>query len=52
VVSVRIFHGSEPVSHTLRYSADTYGNGKTKELGDLCKALMAYSDSAKAYFAG
>ena len=50
VVSVRIFAGETPVSCTLQYSADTYGNNKTGALLDLCKALFAYSDSAKAYF--
>ncbi len=51
VVSVRIYAGNTPVSATLQYSPDTYGNGKTGTLLDLCKALFAYSDSAKAYFA-
>ncbi len=50
VVSVRIYHGDAPVSPTLQYSADTYGNNKKDALLDLCKALIAYSDSAKAYF--
>ena len=52
VVSVRIYDGSTPVSCTLQYSADTYGNNKTGSLLTLCKALFAYSDSAKAYFIG
>ena len=51
VVSVQIFDGEIPVSATLQYSPDTYGNNKTGTLLDLCKALFAYSDSAKAYFA-
>ena len=50
VVSVQIFADDTPVSPTLQYSADTYGNNKTGALLDLCKALFAYSDSAKAYF--
>ncbi len=50
VVSVQIYAGDTPVSCTLRYSADTYGNNKTGTLLELCKALFAYSDSAKAYF--
>ncbi|MBR6825950.1 MAG: hypothetical protein IKM59_05310 [Oscillospiraceae bacterium] len=50
VVSVQIYAGDTPVSCTLRYSADTYGNNKTGKLLELCKALFAYSDSAKAYF--
>jgi len=51
VVSVQIYAGETPVSCTLQYSADTYGNNKTGTLLDLCKALFAYSDSAKAFFA-
>ncbi len=51
VVSVQVYAGNTPVSATLQYSADTYGNNKTGDLGELCKALFAYSDSAKAYFA-
>ena len=50
VVSVQVFSGETPVSATLQYSADTYGNNKTGTLLDLCKALFAYSDSAKRYF--
>ncbi len=50
VVSVQIYDGEIPVSYMLQYSADTYGNNKTGALLDLCKALFAYSDSAKAYF--
>ncbi len=50
VVSVQIYHGDTPVSPTLQYSADTYGNNKTGNLLDLCKALVAYGDSAKRYF--
>jgi len=50
VVSVQVCAGDEPVSCTLRYSADTYGNNKTGVLSELCKALFAYSDCAKAFF--
>ena len=50
VVSAQIYAGDTPVSTTLRYSPDTYGNGKTGTLGELCKALFAYSDSARRYF--
>ncbi len=51
VVSAQIYAGETPVSCTLQYSADTYGNNKAGNLLDLCKALFAYSDCAKAYFA-
>ena len=50
VVSAQIYGGNTPVSVTLQYSPDTYGNGKTGDLLILCKSLFAYSDSAKAYF--
>ncbi|MBR4309264.1 MAG: hypothetical protein IKT58_06690 [Oscillospiraceae bacterium] len=50
VVSVQIYAGDTSVSTTLRYSPDTYGNGKTGALLELCKALFSYSDAAKAYF--
>lgn len=52
VVSAAIYNGDTQISSTLVYSADTYANGKTGTLLTLCKALFAYSDSAKAYFAG
>ena len=50
-VDVVIYNGETQLSQTLRYSPDTYGNGKTGQLLILCKALFAYSDTAKAYFA-
>ena len=50
VIKVQIYAGETAVSPILEYSADTYGNHKTGALGDLCRALFAYSDSAKAYF--
>ena len=50
VVSVQVYAGNEPVSCTLQYSADTYGNNKIDALGTVCRALFAYCDSAKAYF--
>ncbi len=50
VVSVQVYEKDIPVSCTLQYSADTYGNNKTGPLLEVCKALFAYSDSAKAYF--
>ena len=52
VVCARIYEGDTPVSCTLEYSADTYGNNKPGTLGELCKALFAYSDSAKGFFQG
>lgn len=47
---VQVYHNDEAVSQTLEYSVDTYGNGKTGVLLDLMRAIMAYSDSAKAFF--
>ncbi len=50
VLTCQVFAGDVAVSQTLTYCADTYGNGKTGTLLDLCKALFAYVDEAKAYF--
>ena len=51
VVEVAVYAGETRLSQTLRYSPDTYGNNKSGQLLVLCKALFAYSDSAKAFFA-
>ena len=50
VINGAVYAGNAQVSNLLQYSADTYGNNKTGTLLHLCKALFAYSDSAKAYF--
>ena len=50
VVEVAVFCGDAQLSQTLRYSPDTYGNNRTGQLLTLCKALFAYSDTAKIYF--
>jgi hypothetical protein len=51
VLEATVYAGNTQVSDTQVYSADTYGNNKTGALLDLCKALFAYADSAKAFFA-
>ncbi|MBP3413548.1 MAG: hypothetical protein J6K89_09845 [Oscillospiraceae bacterium] len=51
VLYAAVYAGDTQLSDTLEYSVDTYGNNKTGTLGTLCRALMAYSDSAKAFFA-
>jgi hypothetical protein len=50
VVDAAVYAGETQLSQTLRYSPDTYGNNRTGQLLVLCKALFAYSDTAKAYF--
>ena len=50
VVDVAVYQGQTRLSQTLRYSPDTYGNNKNGQLLELCKALFAYADTAKAYF--
>ena len=50
VVTVAVYAGNTQISHSMCYSADSYGNGRTGTLLDLCKALVAYSDSALIYF--
>ncbi len=49
-ISAAVYEGDTRLSSVLYYSASSYGNNKTGTLLTLCKALMAYSDSAKAYF--
>ncbi len=49
-VSAAVFAGDTQLSQTMQYSVSSYGNGKTGDLLQLCKALMAYSDSALAQF--
>ena len=50
VLTVAVYSGNTRVSPSMVYSADTYGNNKTGTLLALCKALVAYSDSALIYF--
>ncbi len=50
VLLAQVYAGDTPVSVTLQYSADAYGNNQTGTLLELCKALFAYSDSAKTFF--
>ncbi len=50
VLYATVYAGETQISDTLIYSVDTYGANKTGTLGELCKALMAYSDSAKDFF--
>ncbi len=50
VLHAAVYSGATRLSTTLEYSVDTYGNNKTGTLDTLCRALMAYSDTAKAFF--
>jgi hypothetical protein len=52
VVNVAVYEGATQLTQTLRYSAESYASktGGTA-LEPLTRALFAYSDSAKAFFA-
>ncbi len=50
VVSAAVYCGETQVSPTVQYSPDAYGIGKSGTLLSLCRALIAYSDTALAYF--
>ncbi len=50
VMYVAVYEGDTQVSPTLKYSVDTFGNGKTGTLGTAVQAMIAYSDSALAFF--
>lgn len=47
-----VYAGEERVSQTLTYSPQTYAENKAETLGALCRAMFAYSDSARTYFEG
>ena len=52
IVDVAIYEGDTQLSETLRYSAESYAaKTGTTALAALTKALFAYSDSAKSFFA-
>ena len=51
VVDVAVYEGENQLTQTLRYSAESYAaKNLAGTLATLCRALFAYSDSAKAYF--
>ncbi len=50
VLHAAVYSGATRLSSTLEYSVDTYGNNKEGALETLCRALMAYSDTARAFF--
>ena len=50
VITAAVYAGETRVSPTTEFSADAYAVNKTGDLKTLCKALMAYSDTALAYF--
>ena len=50
VITAAVYDGNTRVSQTLEYSVQSYGCGRTGTLLTVCKAMMAYSDSALAYF--
>ena len=49
-LSTAVYHGDVQLSPTLEYSVESYCSGKTNTLGTLCKALIAFSDSAHTFF--
>ena len=48
----QVYAGETAVSQTMVYSGDSYCIGKTGALLELCKALFAYVDEARAFFGG
>lgn len=53
VVYLTVYEGDTAVSHTIRYSIESYAyakqNGTDAKLSELVKAMIKYGDSAKAY---
>ena len=50
VLEVAVYSGETRLSETARFSVDSYGNNCTGTLLTVCQSLIAYSDSALAYF--
>ncbi len=50
VLSAAVYQGNTRVSQTMEYSVESYGYNRTGTLLALCKAMMAYSDTALAFF--
>lgn len=50
VLSAAVYQGNTRVSQTLEYSVESYGCNRTGTLLALCKAMLAYSDTALAFF--
>ena len=50
VLSAAVYQGTTRVSQTLEYSVESYGCNRTGTLLALCKAMMAYSDTALSFF--
>ncbi len=49
-LSAAVYDGDVQVSPTLEYGVESYCSGKVNALGTLCRAMMAFSDSAHAFF--
>ena len=48
IVSAAIYRNGERVSKTVEYSIESYGG---RNPSDLCRAMLAYGDSANIFFA-
>ena len=50
VMTVGVYAGETQVSETLQFSGDSYGVGREEPILTPVRAMIAYSDSTKAYF--
>ena len=50
VITAAVYEGDTQISTTMQYSVDTYGVPTTGTVRALCQAMLAYGDSAFAYF--
>ena len=52
IVSAAIYRNGTRVSKTIEYSIESYGaRSKDPAMQELCRAMLAYGDSANAFFA-
>ncbi len=50
VISAAVYEGDTQISTTMQYSVESYGVPTTGTVRALCQAMLAYGDSAFAYF--
>lgn len=50
VLTASLYEGETQCSRSVRYSVESYASRQQNELLTLCRAIMAYSDSARSFF--
>lgn len=51
LVTAAVYYGETQLSRSVQYSIESYAAKAQGEIADLCNAMIAYGDAAKAFFA-